>query len=203
MYSPLQRTLKRSLDVAAASAGLAAIWPLLAAVAGAIRLASPGPVLFRQVRVGRGKRAFVMLKFRTMHVGTSGALITSSGDSRIFPLGRLLRKSKVDELPELWNVLVGDMSLVGPRPEVPYYVEQHYRPEWDVVFDVRPGLTDPATIHYRNEEALLAGAEDPEAFYVSEVLPDKLARNLAYLERATVVADLVVIARTFLAILRG
>lgn len=134
-----------------------------------------------------------------MRAGSDGMKITSSGDGRVTGVGRFLRKTKLDEIPELFNVLRGDMSFVGPRPEVPEYVER-YRPEWRRVLDVRPGITDPATIRFRNEESILAEAEDKDAYYVDAILPEKLGLNLEYLEHAGFTSDLAVVFRTLAAI---
>src|SRR5262249_47575006 len=139
----------------------------------------PGPVLFVQTRVGRGGRPFKILKFRTMRPGGGGPALTSSGDARITAVGAFLRKTKLDELPQLFNVLRGDMSLVGPRPEVPRYVKL-FQSDYDAILAVRPGITDFAAIKYRDEEAALAGG-DAERAYVDVVLPDKIALYRRYL----------------------
>jgi lipopolysaccharide/colanic/teichoic acid biosynthesis glycosyltransferase len=176
-----------------------ALSPVFLALAAAIRLGSGSPVLYAQERVGRGGKPFLLYKFRSMREGAdrAGALVTGAGDPRVTPLGRLLRRTKLDELPQLWNVLRGDMSLVGPRPEVARYVV-HYAPEQRRVLAVRPGLTDPATLRYRDEEALLARIPAPEreAFYLREVMPRKLALNLEYLARSGFWSDLGVLLRT-------
>jgi lipopolysaccharide/colanic/teichoic acid biosynthesis glycosyltransferase len=168
-------------------------------VAIAVRLGSAGPVLYTQERVGKDGKSFDLYKFRSMRSGADrdGALVTGGGDPRVTRVGRLLRATKLDELPQLWNVLRGDMSLVGPRPEVPRYVA-HYTPDQRRVLAVRPGITDPATLAFRDEEVLLAGVPpaEREAHYVREVMPAKLALNLEYLERCGFWSDLGVIART-------
>lgn len=189
--------LKRAFDLVAASAGLLVLSPLLLAVAAAVALSSRGPVLFRQERVGKGGRTFRMLKFRTMHVGAerAGGPLTVGADPRVTPLGAFLRRFKLDELPQLVNVVAGDMSLVGPRPEVPRYVAR-YDERQRRVLAVRPGITDPASVAYRNENELLSGASDPEATYLRDILPAKLEMNLAYLERRSMSADVRVILRT-------
>ncbi|MEJ2288799.1 MAG: sugar transferase, partial [Deinococcales bacterium] len=163
----------------------------------AVAVSSPGPVLFRQERVGLGGRTFRMLKFRTMHVDAerAGGLLTVGADPRVTPVGAFLRRFKLDELPQLVNVVAGDMSLVGPRPEVPRYVAR-YDERQRRVLAVRPGITDPASVAYRNESELLAGASDPEATYLHDILPAKLEMNLAYLERRSLSADVGVILRT-------
>src|ERR1700737_1850013 len=156
---------KRLLDLSCAAAGLILLAPLLVGIALAVKCSSRGPVLFRQERVGRGGETFKIWKFRSMVAGadTMGPLITAAGDSRVNGIGGFLRRWKLDELPQLWNVLWGDMSLVGPRPELPWYVRD-YTPAQRQVFMVRPGITDPASLQYRNEEDILAGAADCESF---------------------------------------
>jgi lipopolysaccharide/colanic/teichoic acid biosynthesis glycosyltransferase len=188
---------KRTVDFLFATLGLIVLLPAFALVACCIKLTSRGPVLFRQVRLGQGGRQFRMLKFRSMLGDASemGMGITVSGDTRVSTLGRFLRRYKVDELPQLWNVICGDMSLVGPRPELPVYVAT-YSPEQRRVLSARPGITDPASLAYRHEEEILAEHADPEQFYRTHVLPDKLARNLAYLQRITFWSDLRIIFNT-------
>lgn len=189
------RATKRALDVVLAGAGLLLLSPLLATVALAVGLSSPGPVLFRQERLGRGGRTFRILKFRSMRQGAAGPSVTAGGDGRVTRLGRLLRRSKVDELPQLWNVLVGDMSLVGPRPEVRRYAD-HFPADYRRILEVRPGITDLAAVEYRDEEALLAGAPDPEAVYLQVVLPAKIRLYHRYLAERSLRTDLRLILRT-------
>jgi lipopolysaccharide/colanic/teichoic acid biosynthesis glycosyltransferase len=167
----------------------------MAAVAVAVKASSPGPVLFSQARVGRNGRSFMILKFRSMRMGSGGPLVTAGGDSRITRVGRLLRRSKVDELPQLWNVLVGDMSIVGPRPEVRRYVDL-YPEDYRHILAVRPGITDYAALEYRNEEAVLAGYPDPDAAYIDVVLPAKIALYHRYLKEMSLRTDLTLILRT-------
>jgi lipopolysaccharide/colanic/teichoic acid biosynthesis glycosyltransferase len=164
-------------------------------IAVAVRGEDGGPVLFRQRRVGRGGQLFELLKFRSMSVGAAGAAVTAAGDRRVTRTGRWLRKFKLDELPQLWNVVRGEMSLVGPRPEVARYVNLE-QAVWRRVLAVRPGITDAATLIYRDEERILAAFADPEAGYRETVLPDKLKLNLAYLERRTLWTDAQVMAWT-------
>lgn len=202
MYSPVGLAIKRAFDVAASAVGLAVTAPLLAASAALVKLSSPGPVLFRQVRVGRGGEPFELLKFRTMKVQAGGPQITRDRDPRITRIGRLLRKTKLDELPELVNVLRGDLSLVGPRPEVPRYVELYPPGDREFLQRFRPGITDPATIRFRNEEDILARATDPEHAYVHEILPLKLRMYREYLEVASVVGDVGVLFATLRVIIR-
>ena len=190
---------KRAVDLVASLAGSLVLLPLMAVVAMVVKR-DGGPVFFRQQRVGRHGRPFGMWKFRTMVVNADkvGPLLTAAGDPRITPVGRWLRRTKLDELPQLFNVIVGDMSLVGPRPEVARYTAR-YTPEQRAVLDLMPGITDPGTLHYVDEQELLAEAADPERLYVERIMPDKIARNLAYAARATVFTDLAVIVRTVLA----
>jgi lipopolysaccharide/colanic/teichoic acid biosynthesis glycosyltransferase len=192
----------RVLDIVASFWGLVLLSPVFLLVALLIRLDSPGPILFRSRRVGRDGRLFHLLKFRTMVPGAaqSGPGITAAGDSRITALGRLLRRTKLDELPQLVNVLRGEMSLVGPRPEDPRYVAL-YTPEQRRVLTARPGMTSPASLAYRHEEQLLVGP-GWESVYVQKVMPHKLQLELDYLARRTMLSDLGLILRTLLAVLR-
>jgi lipopolysaccharide/colanic/teichoic acid biosynthesis glycosyltransferase len=192
---------KRGLDAVASAAGLLLLSPVLAVVAVAVKASSPGPVLFRQERVGRGGVPFQLLKFRTMRVGGTGPQVTAAGDRRVTGTGRFLRRYKIDEFPQLVNVLRGDMSLVGPRPEVRRYVER-FADDYARILAVRPGITDLAAIEYRNEEAILAQASDPEAAYVESVLPAKIRLYDQYLRSMSLSTDLTILARTFWAILR-
>jgi len=189
--------LKRLFDVVASGLGLLVLSPLFLVLAVWIKLDSAGPVFYRQVRVGRYNRDFRLFKFRSMRVGADKkGLITVGGrDPRVTRSGYFIRKYKLDELPQLMNVLRGDMSLVGPRPEVRKYVEM-YTEEQLHVLDVRPGITDMASIRYRNENELLSEAEDPEAFYVGVVMPDKLKINLEYVARHSFGFDMKLIIKT-------
>jgi len=192
--------LPRWFEVLAAAGGLLVCAPLLALAALAVRVSSRGPVLFRQVRVGRGGRPFTMYKFRTMAAHGSGPQVTASGDPRVTGVGRWLRRLKLDELPELVNVLRGDMSLVGPRPEVPRYVDLA-DPLWQAALTVRPGITDPVTVRLRHEEELLAAlGADPETHYREVLLPSKLRGYISYLERRTWWTDLRVLVETIWAV---
>lgn len=173
---------RRPVDVVAASVGLVVLGPLLGVLALAILVGSGRPVFFRQTRVGRNRVGFRIWKFRTMRAGATGPAITAAGDGRVTKIGAWLRRFKLDELPQLFNVLAGDMSLVGPRPEVPEYVEP-VSPLWQAVLRVRPGITDLATLVYRDEENLLETAGEPDRLYREVVLPAKLRLNLAYLEQ--------------------
>ena len=187
---------KRLFDVVAAAVALVVFAPVLAFAAIGIRLASPGPVLFRARRAGRGGRPFTMYKLRTMHVAAPGGPITAADDPRVFRFGRLLRRTKIDELPQLLNVLRGDMAVVGPRPEELAIVERYYTPVHHLTLRVRPGLASPGSLYqYTHGDALLAGG-DPEERYVTRVLPVKLALELAYVRRASLAYDCAIIART-------
>ncbi|SRR6266581_1251327 len=188
---------KCALDVFLSAIGLLILSPLLVIIACCIKLTTPGPALYRQIRIGQDGREFQILKFRSMVVDASkrGLRITVFGDSRVTRAGRFLRRYKLDELPQLWNVLRGDMSLVGPRPELPIYVAA-YTPEQRFVLAARPGITDPASLAYRHEEELLAGHQNPEEFYRSQVLPDKLARNVSYIQTISLKGDLRIILET-------
>jgi lipopolysaccharide/colanic/teichoic acid biosynthesis glycosyltransferase len=205
MTHGVRDTAKRTLDVLLAALGLVLLSPLLAFIALRVKLDAPGPVFFRQERVGRGGRLFRIHKFRTMRATGSGPGITAAGDARITASGRWLRRSKLDELPQLLDVLRGDMSLVGPRPEVPRYMALYPDAVRRAVLSVRPGMTDRAAIEFRDEERLLAAArargEDPESVYVREVLPLKQRYYLDYVRRHGVAGDLRIIARTLLALL--
>jgi lipopolysaccharide/colanic/teichoic acid biosynthesis glycosyltransferase len=180
---------KRIVDLLAAAVGLVALAPLMATIAVAIKWSSPGPVFFRQRRVGRDGVLFWLYKFRTMRPDPGGPAITAADDARITPIGRWLRHWKLDELPQLLNVLRGDMSLVGPRPELPRYVRLYSR-EQRRVLSVQPGITGPSQICFRNEERLLAAQPDPEAYYVATLLPAKLALDLDYASHACLLGDL-------------
>jgi len=187
--------IKRSFDIVGAALGLLALSPLFALVALAVKLDSPGPVLFRQNRVGRNFRTFQIFKFRTMTANAGGIELTAGADPRVTRLGRLLRKSKIDELPQLVNVLIGDMAFVGPRPEVPSYVEL-FRRDYEELLKVRPGLTDPASLKYHNESVILGSSENPEAEYVTRLLPDKIRLSKEYIRCSSFSYDLVLIFET-------
>ncbi|HWC64857.1 MAG TPA: sugar transferase [Thermoanaerobaculia bacterium] len=194
--------LPRAVDIAAALAGLAVATPVVALAAAAIVLTTGDPPFFRQRRIGRYGRPFTLVKLRTMRRSTSGAAVTSRGDARVTRVGAVLRRTKVDELPQLWNVLRGEMAFVGPRPEVPRYVDPSH-PLWVRVLAARPGLTDPVTLRLRNEEELLEGAPgDREAFYRAHLQPWKLRGYAAYLERRNWRTDARVLLETALAVAR-
>ncbi len=193
---------KRMFDLLVSAALLLLLAPLLAVVALAIKLDSPGPVLFRQQRVGRHGVPFTMHKFRSMRAGAGGLPLTVGADARITRVGRWLRGSRLDELPQLWDVFTGRMSLVGPRPEVPRYVALYPAGLRERALAVRPGLTDPASLAFIDEAALLAAAADPEREYIEHILPAKLQQAAAYAERATLRSDLAVLGRTAWALLK-
>lgn len=188
---------KRLFDVLWSSMGLLVLAPLGVLIALLVKLADRGPVFYRQTRIGQFGKPFRIWKFRSMVVRADqmGAPVTSEGDPRITWIGRLLRRTKLDELPQLWNVLVGDMSLVGPRPEVPRYVEL-YTPEQREILKYKPGITDVASLLFRNEQELLRGTGDLEGFYLRYCLPKKIQLNREYAERATLLQDLWVILQT-------
>ena len=190
--------VKRLFDVAFSLLALVVLAPLLLVIAVAIKLSGPGPVFFRQERVGRGGRTFRIWKFRTMVADApdKGAQITAAGDARITRAGRLLRRFKLDELPQFINVFVGEMSIAGPRPEVSRYVAM-YNDRQRRVLSARPGMTDYASIAYADEERLLASAEDSESMYVNEVMPHKLELNLKYIDERSLWVDIKLIVKTF------
>lgn len=189
---------KRALDLLAAATGLVVLFPLLLFIAVAVKLDSPGPVLFRQERVGRNGELFRIRKFRTMvrDAPRLGGAITVGHDPRITRVGHWLRQYKLDELPQLIDVLLGDMSLVGPRPEVPRYVALYPPGIRERVLSVRPGLTDNASLAYIDESAQLAGAADPEREYVEKILPEKLRLYVEYVDNRSLALDLSIIGRT-------
>lgn len=189
--------LPHEMEAVMALGALLVAAPVLGIAAAAIALSSPGPILFRQKRVGKHGRAFTMFKLRTMRVENSGLQMTAKGDDRITPVGKVLRKTKLDEVPELWNIVRGEMAFVGPRPEVPRYVDAKTEPLWTTVLRARPGLTDPVTLRLRNEEELLAEVEgDRETFYREVLQPYKLRGYAAYLRRRSWLRDIGVLLKT-------
>jgi lipopolysaccharide/colanic/teichoic acid biosynthesis glycosyltransferase len=195
--------MKRAFDMAIAFLGLLCLSPLLLPVALLIKLDSPGPALFKQRRVGRGFRPFVIYKFRTMvhDAPRKGTAITYSADPGITRVGRILRKTKIDELPQLINVLQGTMSLVGPRPEVPRYVEL-FRADYAEILRVLPGITDLASIKYRHEAEFLGGFENPEETYVRQVLPEKIKLAKEYVRQSSFLFDIRLILKTLVGLFR-
>jgi lipopolysaccharide/colanic/teichoic acid biosynthesis glycosyltransferase len=192
--------MRRFLDVVVAAAGLLILSPLFALLAIAVKRSSPGPALHRGERVGRGGKLFWLYKLRSMCTGQAGPAITPAGDPRVTPLGSWLRRTKLDELPQLINVLAGDMSLVGPRPEAPRYVAMYDEGQRRILL-ARPGMTSPASLLYHSEEEQLHGP-DWEQKYVIRIMPEKLRIDLDYLDRRTLRSDLGVIARTIALLLR-
>jgi lipopolysaccharide/colanic/teichoic acid biosynthesis glycosyltransferase len=198
---PAQSGIPRPVEAAVALMGLIAVSPVIALAAVAVILTTGLPVLFRQNRVGRRGRTFILYKLRTMKSSTDGPQVTARDDRRVTLVGKLLRRTKLDELPELWNVVRGDMSLVGPRPEVPRYVNRD-NPAWLRVLSVRPGLTDPTTLRLRDEETLLSEvAGDLEQYYERVLQPAKLKGYIDYIEKRTWRSDVRVLLSTLLAIL--
>lgn len=188
--------IKSLFDRIMALVGLLILWPILLCVGLLIALRMPqGPVLFRQKRVGQHGHLFTMVKFRTMTVHHNGPRISVAGEARITPLGRVLRKYKLDELPELWNVLVGDMSFVGPRPEVPGYADLLEGEDREIL-QLKPGITGPATLKYRNIEELLAQQDDPQRYNDEVIYPDKVRLNKEYLHHHNFILDLRYIFQT-------
>jgi lipopolysaccharide/colanic/teichoic acid biosynthesis glycosyltransferase len=194
--------LKRLLDIVGALLGLIVLSPVLLIAGVLVRLTSRGPALFRQTRVGLGGRDFTLLKLRTMTLRPGGeeSAFDAGDTSRVTSLGRWLRAAKLDELPQLWNVLVGDMSLVGPRPEVRKWVKA-CPDRWAAIHSVKPGITDPASITYRHEEEILAAADDPERTYRQQILPRKLDLYEQYVRGHTVMGDVKIICRTIWAVI--
>lgn len=195
--------MKRIFDIVASGLGLIVLSPLFFMLAIWIKLDSKGPVFYRQVRVGRYNKDFRIFKFRSMRVGADkGSLVTIGGrDPRVTRSGYWIRKFKLDELPQLINVFNGDMSLVGPRPEVRHYVD-YWTPEQMHVLDVRPGITDPASIKFRNENELMEQAEDPEKYYIEVIMQEKLKLYLEYVQNHSFLGDIGLIFKTFWVIVK-
>ena len=195
--------MKRIFDIIASGCGLLVLSPLLFIIAIWIKFDSKGPVFYRQVRVGRGNKDFRIFKFRSMREGSDkGSLVTIGGrDPRVTSSGYFIRKFKIDELPQLINVFIGDMSLVGPRPEVRHYVN-YWSPDQMRVLDVRPGITDPASIRFRNENELLEQADDPERYYIEVIMQEKIKLYLEYVENSSFLYDIKLIFKTFWVIVK-
>lgn len=187
--------MSRLLNAALALVGLLVLSPVLLLVAVAVKLDSPGPVFFKHDRVGLRFKPIGVRKFRTMKWPPGGPELTTSGDSRVTRVGRFLRRAKVDELPQLINVVVGDMNLVGPRPEARRFVEM-FRADYEEILTVRPGITGIASLKYRNESALLDTASDAEAFYVERILPDKIKLDKDYVRDRSFLLDIRLLVRT-------
>lgn len=192
---------KRAFDILCSFLGLAVLSPVLLVVSVLVAVTSPGGVFFRQERIGKDGRPFRIFKFRSMRKDNAGLKITTGNDSRITPVGRFLRKSKIDELPQLINVLVGDMSFVGPRPEVADYVNL-YTPYQRQVLLVRPGITGLASIRFRNENDLLTASDDPNRTYVEQIMPRKIDLDLEYIPHASVYYDIKLIFQTFAVVIK-
>ena len=188
--------MKRTFDIGVSFVGLILLSPLMLLAALAIKLDSPDPIMFRQKRIGKGFHPFLIYKFRTMQEASGRRRsLTVGDDPRITPTGRLLRRTKIDEIPQLINVLKGDMSFVGPRPEVPEFVEL-FRSEYEEILKVRPGITDLASLKYRDEAAVLEQSENPEEEYLRRVLPDKINLSKEYIRRSSFFLDLTLILKT-------
>jgi lipopolysaccharide/colanic/teichoic acid biosynthesis glycosyltransferase len=201
VIASLGERVRRAVDVAASGLALVLLLPLMSAIACVVKLSSPGPVIFSQERVGRGSRIFRLHKFRSMRVSSGGPSVTADGDARVTRAGRFLRKLKLDELPQFWNVLVGDMSIVGPRPEVPRYVEL-YTARQRKVLSIRPGITGPTQLRYRCEEDLLSRQADVESYYTQVLMPAKLESDLEYVERRAWRSDIAIVLATAGAVFR-
>lgn len=191
---------KRCFDVVGATIGFVVTSPIMLFAACAILIFDGRPVLFKQQRIGRDSKLFTLYKFRSMREASAGPLVTGADDPRITSLGHILRKTKIDELPQFFNILAGHMSFVGPRPDVERYLD-HVPSDLRDVLKLTPGLTSPATIAFRNEEQLFVGIENREQYYVQHIMPQKMKMNLEYAQRATLWSDLVVILQTVCAII--
>ena len=192
---------KRLFDITASALGLIIASPVLLASAIAIVCDSKGEIIFRQTRIGKNEKPFTIYKFRTMRKSNTGLKITTKDDDRITKVGRFLRKSKIDELPQLFNVLKGDMSFVGPRPEVKEYTDL-YNDRQRQIFMIRPGITDPASIRFRNENDLLLSSKDPNKTYIEEIMPCKIELGLSYIEHMSIIGDLKILIQTFITVIR-
>lgn len=195
--------LKRFFDLSTSAIAIALIWPILLLISIWIKLDSSGPVFFRQERVGRHGKTFRIFKFRTMTVDAEkkGLQLTVGGDNRVTRAGKFLRKTKLDELPQLFDVLIGNMSIVGPRPEVPKYIDQYPASIRKQVLSVRPGITDRASIEFRNENEILSNSADPEKSYINEILPIKQKYYIEYVNKNSFLGDLKIIWKTAFAII--
>lgn len=196
--------MKRLFDVAAASVGLLMLCPIMFLIALAIKLKSPGPAIYSQTRIGKYGRPFRLYKFRSMVVDAErlGSSVTTGCDPRITPIGRILRRTKLDELPQLWNVLRGDMSLVGPRPDVPEIVDM-YTPQMRKILNVRPGITSIASLHLRREEELLTLVTDPDTFYIQVIVPAKVELAMEHIRHNSFLFDLSILLQTIWALTIG
>lgn len=197
-----KRYFKRLLDLCLSLAALFLLWPLLALLALLVKAGSPGPVFFRQERAGKGGRYFRIFKFRSMAVDPDAEKkgFEPGSKMRVTAIGKILRKTKLDELPQLFNVIKGEMSIVGPRPEVRKYIEI-YPERWEIVLSIAPGITDPGSIEFRNEEEILAAASDPEKEYIEKLLPAKLDLYEKYVRTISLASDIRIIIRTAMAVI--
>lgn len=197
--------IKRSFDIIFSGVALFVLWPVFVVIALWIRMDSKGPVFFRQERVGRNGKIFKIHKFRTMttNADRKGLQLTVGADSRVTGAGKVLRKTKIDELPQFLDVFFGDMSIVGPRPEVPKFMNQYPAEARAKILSVRPGITDRASIEFRNENEILSSAEDPEAAYITEIMPIKQKYYCAYAEDHSLFGDIRIIIDTAVAVVRG
>ena len=189
--------MKRLIDILLSGVALLVLLPVLLVIVLLVKLTSPGPAFFRQIRVGKGRKEFKIIKFRSMRVGAekTGLYFTIKNDDRVTTFGKFLRWTKIDELPELWSVLIGDMSLVGPRPMVPQHVK-NYKPEWERVFSILPGITDLATFRYRDEENILENPNNTEHFYKEILMPHKIKLTLEYVDRHSIWLDIKILCLT-------
>lgn len=194
--------MKRLFDIFSSFIGIVVLLPVFFVIIMAVLVTMPGPIFFRQIRVGKNQKLFKLNKFRTMTVqkGADYGHFDAGKNNRITSLGKILRKSKLDELPQLFNVLVGDMSIVGPRPEVQKWTKV-YPHKWEIVLTVKPGITDNASIHFRNEEVILAKSLNPEDTYRNEILPIKLDYYISYVSKHSFFGDIIIIIKTMLKIL--
>lgn len=191
--------LKRAFDIIFSFIGIILLFPIFIIVGIIIKIDSKGPIFFSQERIGKNFKAFKILKFRTMVYDNKGPLLSARGDQRITRVGKYLRRYKIDELPQLFNVFKGDMSLVGPRPEVRKYVEL-FKPYYKEILTLRPGITDPASLKYSDEESILSLSQDYEELYIRRILPDKIKLSLEYIKNQNIITDILIIFRTILRI---
>lgn len=194
--------IRRTLDIGLSVLAIVILSLPMMAIAMIIKVTSPGPVFYRQTRVGRHERNFELLKFRSMKVQNNGPQVTADGDPRITAFGKFIRASKIDELPQLINVLKGEMSFVGPRPEVPQYVSFWSTAQKRIILSVRPGITDPVTVTLRNESEILSKQLNPEEYYINVLLPEKARQYVQYVQNRTLGGDLEVIFKTLIVVVR-
>lgn len=204
VHTPLEDIVRRGIDLVLSILALALLSPIMVVIGVLIKRESPGPAVFVQERVGKGGRVFKLRKFRSMRLGAAdGPAVTAAGDVRVTAIGAHLRSTKLDELPQLVNVAAGDMSIVGPRPEVPKYASLWPEQDRLQILSVRPGITDPVTVSLRREEQILATREDPERYYVQVLLPEKARRYAEYVRGRTLRGDAHLVWRTLVTVMRG